>query len=193
MDKVHLNNLVISYREGDETALEEIFSTVNPLIEKASYEMEKFIDDFTKFDCRVIREIGRLVKTFDELEHDFLSSVKAIISRTKSQYYRRDSRKHSKLVSINALASVEDDDTLGYQFVAPDNVEEDVILNEKIALLAQGDFRKTVVLTEWIKGADDKSISLLLAQQIGGKAESHRKFITRFKTQVCRPFFAEMV
>jgi len=184
LNKIKLNREVAAYRAGNEESLVYIFETINPLIEKASRDLENYIDEFTKFDCRVILELKRLIKTFKEDEHDFLSAAKAVIDRTKSQYYKRDSRNSKLYTSMNALETVEDEDKVGYQFAdRRQNVEDEVLLNEKITLLAQGDNRRKIILTEWTKGATSKSISELLAQQLGGKADSHYRFIKRFKSE----------
>lgn len=190
--KQQLNSLVGCYqRTEEEVYLREIFKQVNPIIERASRELEHLITDVTKFDCRVVLKAKKLIESFDEDKHDYLAAVKAIVSREKADFIRR---RRSKLeeTSLDALASgegSEEGDGLGYQFKSSENVVGTILLNEKIALLAQGDSRKKVILNEWSKGADDKSISELLAQRFGGKAESHRKFITRFKTDECCPFF----
>lgn len=188
-----LNSLVVKYQNTrEETYLTEIFRKVNPTIEKASKEIEHIITDVTKFDCRVILKAKNLIETFEEDKHDYLAAVKAIISKEKADFLRRR-RSKTEETSFEALASGEGTeeagDGLGYQFESPEDVEGDVILKEKIALLAQGDPRKKVILAEWTKGAEDKAISELLAQRFGGKAESHRKFITRFKSRECQPFF----
>lgn len=186
MNRQKLNSLVVSYKNGDEDALNELYREIGPLIESASLEVEKFIHDFTEFDCRVLRELKRLVKTFDIEKHDFVSAAKAIISRTKAQYIRRDSRKSKMLVSMQAIESPDDDEKLGFQIQDPlAGVEEKILHKERVTLLAQGDPRREVILMQWSKGANDKSISELLAQLFGGQAETHRKFILRFRTK-CR-------
>lgn len=181
MSKNQLNSLVMSYRNGNEQALDEIFRKVNPLIERASSELDHLVGDVTKFDCRVILKAKQLVeKSFDTTKGNFISVLKTTISKEKSDFLNRRTKNLDE-ISMEFLAEPQGDE-LGYQFEASDNTEDEILFNEKIALLAQGDQRKTVVLNEWSKGAADKSISELLAQRFGGKSESHRKFITRFKT-----------
>lgn len=192
MNKKQLNQMVMQYQNGDEYAMEAIFNAVNPLIEKASAEIERFVDEFTKFDCRTVVELKRLIKTFDGEKHDFLSSAKAVIDRTKSQYIRRDSRKSELHTSMEFLAEPQGD-ALGYQFEDTlASVEDEVMFNEKIALLAEGDSRKTTILIEWARGAEDKSISELLAQLFGGNPTGHRSFIKRFKSKCQDRLAAEM-
>lgn len=184
-----LNSLVESYREGNKLALVEIFEHINPLIEKASKEIEMIVEDVTKFDCRMILKAKKLIEeTFNDSKGDFISVFKTTISLEKADFIKRRSRK-LKETSLDALASGSEDGMAGYQFEASDDVESEVLLKEKVALLAQGDSRKKVILTEWSKGANDKAISELLAQLYGGTAESNRVYISRFKTRECRPFF----
>lgn len=184
MNKQKLNGLVLAYQNGDDTALAELFTTVNPMIERASLEVEPFLEDFTKFDCRVVREIKRQIDSFEYGRHDFLAAVKTIISQSKARFIRRNSRKSEGYVSMTALEG-DGDENLGYQFESIESTEHDVFFKERVTLLAQGNPKKQTVLLQWSKGAEDKAISELLAQLHGGKAESHRKFIQRFKTE-CR-------
>jgi hypothetical protein len=189
MNKQHINQMVLAYQNGDDTAMSDIFNAINPMIEKASREIEPFVEDFTKFDCRMVKKVQRLIQNFEYGKHDFLAAVKAIISKDKAQYIRRNTRKSEGYVSMTVLEggnkSEEGEESLGYQFKSKDNTEHDVEFKERVTLLAQGNPKKETILLQWSRGAEDKAISELLAQLYGGKAESHRKFIQRFKTE-CR-------
>lgn len=187
MEREKLNNLVHEYKHGNELALDGIYKEVSPILERASREMERLMEDFASFDCVVLRELERHVKTFDVNKHDFLSAVKAVVSKYKARYIRRNKEFQESYVSMNAMEESSsvgaDEDSLGWQFEAKENVEDEILFKEKIALLAQGDSFKETILLEWSKGANDTSISELLAQRFGGKSESHRRSITRFKTE----------
>lgn len=62
-------------------------------------------------------------------------------------------------------------------------VDDGVLVKEKIASLAGSDPRKMVVLEAWSQGfTNDSEIALFLAEQFGGKTDSHRKYIIRFRT-----------
>jgi hypothetical protein len=189
LDKQYLNNLVVSYKNGDELALPSIFNAINPLIERASQELERFVEDPTKFDCRMILKTKKLIETFDGEKHDLYSAVKALVSKEKADFIKRRSRR-GQLVSMDGIESSNEDEA-GHQFKDERaDVESEIMYRERAALLAQNDSRKEIIIREWSKGADDKSISELLAQQFGGKWDSHRRFITRFKTE-CRNLLAE--
>ena len=66
------------------------------------------------------------------------------------------------------------------------NVESEVMQKETAALLTQGDCRKEMILGYWTIGnTNDKHISRSLTRSMGGNAESHRKYIQRFRKS-CR-------
>jgi DNA-directed RNA polymerase specialized sigma24 family protein len=188
MNKTQVNMLVADYRNGNELALDEIFRKVNPLIESASRIIEKVSDDPTKFDCRVLLKIKKAVE--DPTIRDFAGYVKTIIGNERSDFLNRRRRKRED-ISMAALEGESDED-LGYQFKSTDNTEHDVEFKERVTLLAQGNPKKESILQQWSRGAEDKAISELLAQRFGGKAESHRKFIQRFKTECRNRLASEM-
>lgn len=181
MNKEKLNSLVIAYRRGNHEVLDEIFQTINPLIERASKEIEGKVADVTKFDCRLIIKAKKIVEeTFDEKKGDFISVFKTAVSREKEDFVNRRS-KYLDEVSMEFLAEPQGDE-LGYQFEdRRASVEDDIAYKEKVTLLAQGDERKEIILDQWTKGATDKSISEMLAHRFGGNEETHRRFITRFR------------
>jgi hypothetical protein len=90
-------------------------------------------------------------------------------------------------MSFEALAGGDVDGKKTYQF--RDElalVDDGLITNEKIALLAEDDSRKLAILNAWSNGDyNDSHTASVLADRHGGNAESHRKFITRFRT-TCR-------
>jgi hypothetical protein len=192
LDKAHLNSLVVSYRNGDEEALGGIFDAVNPLIERASRDLEYLVDNYSKFDCRIVMKVKRLIETFDHEEHDFIGAVKAIIGDERAFLMRRAVKKNEKYPKVSKERLEESSENWsGVELQSQEKkIEDALILKEKIALLAQGDQRKEIILTQWARGATDVSISQLLAQLFGGKEKSHWRFIMRFKTK-CRNLLAE--
>ncbi|MMZ61827.1 hypothetical protein D1872_239970 [compost metagenome] len=64
---------------------------------------------------------------------------------------------------------------------------------EKIAFLAEGDSRKLAILKAWTYQAlNDSDTAILLAQNYGGNTESHRRYVTRFKSR-CQKALAHAV
>lgn len=62
-------------------------------------------------------------------------------------------------------------------------VDDALLVKEKIALLAKGDLKKRAILIAWSDGFyNDSALSELLAQLFGGKPESHRQAIKRFRS-----------
>src|SRR5690606_27356238 len=62
-------------------------------------------------------------------------------------------------------------------------IDDGILVNEKIAFLAEGDSRKLAILNNWQHGYyNDSNTSAFLAKRFGGNSESHRKFINRFRT-----------
>jgi hypothetical protein len=179
LNKVLVNELAADYRNGNELALDEIFRKLNPLIENASRIIEKVSDDPTKFDCRVLLKIKKAID--DPNIKDLAGYVKTIIGNEKSDFLTRRKRKRED-ISMTKFEGDGDED-LGYQFESTSNTEHDIEFKERVTELAQGDPIKETILLQWSRGAENKSISELLAQLYGGKAETHRKTVQRFKTE----------
>ncbi|WP_427110882.1 hypothetical protein [Lysinibacillus xylanilyticus] len=66
---------------------------------------------------------------------------------------------------------------------------ENISLNEKIARLASDD-RELVTLNAWANGFNDTQVSETLASRFGGKCDSHRKFVQRFRAKCQRKLTA---
>ena len=99
--------------------------------------------------------------------------------RQKKEFYEHFSEFDAVNTSDGSTTEFEPEDVLA-------DVEGEVIAKEMTALLAQDDQRKLVILGSWTIGNDNNTeISRLLAQSVGGKIESHRKFIQRFRNE-CR-------
>lgn len=189
MNKEQLNRLVYSYQNGDELALVGIFDAVNPLIEKASKDIELVVENYTKFDCRIVVKVKKLIETFEYGKHDFIGAVKAIIGNERAFLYKRAMKK-PKVVSKDAMEE-STETSAGTELRDKGlSIEDNLVFKEKITLLAQGDPRKKVILEQWSRGATDVSISELLAQRFGGKDTSHWRYIMRFKEK-CRSLLAE--
>jgi hypothetical protein len=55
-------------------------------------------------------------------------------------------------------------------------------LRERVALLAEGDPKRRMILKAWYNGYNDSETGEMLAHLFGGKSESHRMFARRFRT-----------
>ena len=110
-----------------------------------------------------------------------------LVNEVRKQHETEYKTEHYML--FNELESNEDEEGQVIEFEPLDvlaNVESEVIRNETIALLAEGDRIKSMVLQSWSDGNDNNaSISRTLASTFGGNAESHRRAVNRFRTE-CR-------
>ncbi|MGN7387769.1 hypothetical protein [Sporosarcina sp. SAFN-015] len=163
--------------------------TVVSLVEKASAEIWYKLPDATSFEHTCYVSIGK------EIVEKEIKSVAAIarycINRAAARHLKRS--KYEAPTSFRDLAISKGNDEESAEYEAEDvlaNVENALVMKETqketISLLAQGDRRRNLVLNAWANGfTDSREISSILADTLGGKSESHRKFITRFKTE-CR-------
>lgn len=169
----------------------EVVELVSAASEKIWYK----VPDVTAFEHRCYRNIGMAIMRGD---------VRSIIGLTM-YHIRRAASLHIKSTkyetpqSLNATGKYDDEgnkEPIEVIDVLAD-VEQLLIEKEseieKVALLAQDDDRKKVILRLWTSGVSNTSeISRLLAQSFGGNKETHRKFINRFKLQ-CQKHLANAV
>ena len=188
-EKAIVNELVVNLRGGNELSFNEIFTIMYAHIEVVSRIVAKKHDDATKFEARVLARMDKALA--DPRVNDFHGYVKAIINNEKADFVNRRKRQRED-ISMSAFESDNEDDT-GFQFVSKTDVEAEVLYQERVTLLAQGNPKKEVILLNWTVGATDSAISEMLAHQFGGKAESHRKFIQRFRNDCRLALEVEMV
>ncbi len=183
-----IDELAIAYKNGDTSVYDELCDKVFKLIAKESEKVWYKLKNSVELECRCLKQIDRILSNhFDPAKDKFSSLLFYNMSKERSFFLEKRGRQTP--VYIEALASV-DDSGEAKPFELEDNesnfelaFEERDGLNEKIALLAQDDKRKLLILTEWSNGTSDTKISELLAQSLGGKTEAHRKFIQRFRKQ----------
>src|SRR5690625_1545173 len=72
------------------------------------------------------------------------------------------------------------------------NVESEVLTKETIALLTQDDRSKKILEAWSIGNTNNTEISRMLTHTLGGKTESHRKFIQRYEKD-CREKLATAI
>lgn len=186
MKKEQLNMLATSAQKGCVHSRDRILSYFTPIIRRESQRIWYLVKDETFFEAECYKHILQAIKHFNPRKGDFISLAMSNIFRKRREHICRYSIGRDTLLpldhgEVSILETLKDDLA---------DVPKKVLLNEKVALLAEGDIRKRLVLNEWMKGcADDSSIAAFLAKRIGGKKESHRRFITRFRTS-CREILA---
>ncbi|MCY7572461.1 MULTISPECIES: hypothetical protein [Bacillus] len=142
-----------------------------PYILHESDRIAGIVPDQTSFEQRTLLSIGYWLDRYRENGRDKRALIQRIIKR-ESIKYMKETRKR---VVIAIDDSWEPQDVLA-------DVEGAILLKEKTALLAQGDLRKEMILKNWSRGCTNiTEIAMLLAQQLGGNIEAHRKFIRRFR------------
>lgn len=139
-------------------------------------------------EARVIEAIGKYL-----LEGEHRKRNKRFLRRlvfekviTWSKLYKRE-----EVVYFSDMA-LDDEEGNKEEFEPEDvlaNIEGMLELEEKqkemVTLLAQNDHRRKLILTAWTKGfTNNLELSGILADTLGGKSESHRKFIQRFENEV---------
>lgn len=167
------------------------------LIHTLSDKNRNAIRDIAKFEEGCFRRIEYAVTTYNGSKSRFFSFVFRTLTRYLSsereryRYYRRG------FETIGMSYRNEDGEEVEIEIVDILADVENEVLNgtevEKIALLAEGDPRRLAVLNAWKQGCyNDSDLALLLAKQHGGKSESHRKFISRFRAK-CQTALADAI
>ena len=150
-----------------------------PYVEWESRRIAHLIRDMTAFEYRCYEKIGKALEIFSDNGRDKRALIQRIIKQEKDHFL-----KNYNLRNDIAIESVNEEDTVWEPKDVLVDVEGDVLLKEKVALLAQDDPRKRTILEAWIRGCtNDTDISTLLAQRFGGNAKCHRIFIQRFRSR----------
>lgn len=184
-----MNILVERYKAGDTSALDSLFTMFAPIIERHSEQIWYKIENQAEFECRCIRQIEKALHNFDTKRGKLKTLITGVILKEKADYLARRTR---KLVTMTMDKPVYiDKDGEEIEFEVEDvlaNVEAGVIeresVDEKAALLAKGDSRRLAILTAWTNGEfNDLELARVLAHSFGGKIDSHRTFVKRFRIE----------
>lgn len=184
-----LNNEVTGVTDQHNQRLEDMLRMYLPMINRITLSFWYKLRDETVFQRKCIDNLERMLTYFDPSKGKFDSLAKKTITRTKVRLL--NDRKHpwDKFKPIDSGIREEDDVGAVEEIWIKDDlavVDDSIIVNERIALLAEGDSRKRVILKAWSEGYfNDSELATLLAQRFGGVEESHRKFIRRFRNN-CR-------
>lgn len=198
MDNDQLNSLAIKAQSGDKEAMWSLKGYFHPYIIQLSDSSRNQISSQQKFEEECFKLIEEVVSKFRPDIGNFrqlaVGSLKRRLGRTKKRFKERLERHLVEMIPIAGKISDQDD---GYQDYDVEDrlatVDARILLKEKIASLAGGDSRKLAILNAWTYS--DISVTQtadLLAQVYGGKPESLRKFVTRFKSQ-CQTALADAV
>lgn len=181
MEAEQLNSLVHRAKRGDETAMWEVILHFQSYIHQLSERNRNLIRSQSDFEEDCFKRVREAVSTYEPGRGSFVSHVRAKIYERLNRWKKRhlDRSRCLEVISITNREGVdlEFEDDLAV-------VDRNISLNERIALLAEGDSRRFTILSEWTNPEpNDSNIAKLLAQRHGGNSESHRKFINRFRTR----------
>jgi hypothetical protein len=190
-----LNQLATQAQLGSDDARRKIYSYYLPIIEERASRIWYLINNEAAFVAYCQRLLESAIMKYDRSRGSFDSQVKIRLRDAQRFFIKDRGRKRRALgmVDLGVLADHKDDGTLEYRIKdALASVEDELLVKEKIALLAKGDSRKKAILLAWSDGFyNDSALSELLAQLFGGKPESHRQAIKRFRS-FCQASLAEI-
>lgn len=151
---------------------------------------------------RKVDEISHIITDIDKLETRIYKQLSDYFTRGKTSYKRVQYLVNREVdlalkqfgtqnIIVFSDLSKRNDFGESMEFEPEDllaqvseTVLENISLNEEIARLAADD-RERFTLNAWANGLSDTQVSETLARHFGGKCESHRKFVQRFKAK-CR-------
>ncbi|MGR3287964.1 hypothetical protein [Bacillus sonorensis] len=148
-----------------------------PFVVREAEKLARITPDFTSFEQECYQVIGRTLENLSDNGREKKALIQRLIRETRHRFLKKlVKREHASLEALSeGETSWEPEDISA-------NVVSEVLLKEKIDLLAQDDPRKKTILAIWNRGCtNDSEISSLLAKRFGGNPESHRKFIQRFR------------
>lgn len=175
------------------TDLELIYSDRNivKLVYRISDQERNNITDTNRLEDLIFSRICRYVKRIPErLTHT--SVINRLAHQVAAQVRSEYKREHYESYDSYSIDNGEGEEKRFEPIDVLANVESEVVAKELTALLAK-DGRTKIILESWTDGNDNiSSISDTLARVLGGNAESHRKFIHRFKDQ-CHDTLAAVI
>ncbi|MDN9010027.1 hypothetical protein [Brevibacillus laterosporus] len=181
-----IENVVLAAKSGCLRSREMIYKDFVPIINDYVYKNWFKVQNEATLTKRLLDRLDESIDSYQQEKGSFSQLARINLERAFRQFIKNRKFTREKLTSMNEYID-EDRNTLSE--VLPDilaDIESTVIdresIKEKIALLAKGDLRKQAILLAWSDGFyNDSSLSELLAQLFGGKPESHRRAITRFR------------
>ncbi|MCY9372664.1 hypothetical protein [Bacillus haynesii] len=148
-----------------------------PFVVREAEKLARVVPDFTSFEQECYQAIGRTLENLSDNGREKKALIQRLIQETRHRFLKKLIKRE-----MSSLEGLSEGETPWEPRDVLADVEGEVLLKEKIALLAQDDPRKKTILEIWNRGCtNDSEISSLLAERFGGNPESHRKFIQRFR------------
>lgn len=179
-----LDKLACLAKAGCKESKEKILNKYLPLINRYCQVNWYRVNNEGSLTAHLISKLEHAIRVFDENKGSFERLVTQSLNEGLRRFVKRRKYNRDDLRSISyQFSDSEDSLEETYKDVLA-NVEDDVVIKEIAALLAKGDRRKLAIINAWLDGlGNDSKLSLLLAQQFGGKPESHRQAIKRFRSE----------
>lgn len=179
--------VAIAAQRGCEKSKELVYKDFIPIINDYVNRNWYKVQNEASLTKELIDTLDQTIKDFDVEKGSFNRLARFNLERCFRKFIKR--RKYNRTDSIPLEREIDDEgntisDTLADGFR---ELEQEMIIresiNEKIALLTKGDPRKKAILLAWSDGFyNDLALSELLTQLFGGKPNSHRQTIKRFRT-----------
>ncbi|WP_068792805.1 hypothetical protein [Brevibacillus laterosporus] len=187
MNHNQIEIIAIAAQKGCEKSKELVYKDFIPIINDYVNRNWYKVQNEASLTKELIDALDQAIKDFDVEKGSFSRLARFNLERCFRKFIKR--RKYNRTDNIPLEREIDDEgntiiDTLADVFR---ETEQEMIIkesiNEKIALLAKGDSRKKAILLAWSDGFyNDSALSELLAQLFGGKPDSHRRSITRFRS-----------
>lgn len=189
MNNRQLNNLALKAKYGCEESLWELKGVFLSKIHDLSNRNWHSIRNEESFEESCFTQIDRAVSAFNPKRGNFYTSVMIRLRCLLMKSRRRFSEKPQVLSLSDKIGST--DIELELAVIDESTVIDDrLMVNEKIALLAKGDPRKEMILKLWASGVNKtKYIAGVLAKNQGGNIPSHETYVHRFRAR-CRKALA---
>lgn len=190
MNDQQLNSFATLAQQGDLQAMWEIKGYFQSFIEELSDYSRNYIKSQEKFEEECYKILDETVYEFIPSRGNFrqlaVQSIKRRLGRARKRHQAALERYGISIISLTEQPTSDGSDEI-VEFDVEDRlatVDSNLLLNEKIASLAGSDSRKLAILNLWTQpNTTDSHIAHLLAQMFGGNAESHRRYVNRFKSQ----------
>ncbi|WNF07438.1 hypothetical protein [Brevibacillus borstelensis] len=172
---------------GDYFAREMIYRDFMPTINRLVTQNWYRVKNEASLTKRLFDNLDSTINCYESTKGPFKKVAKMNLARSVREFIKNRKYNRTNVISMHGLQEGTDKGKL--EETLPDVcanverlIEEREQVKEKVALLAKGDSRKEAILLAWSDGLyNDSALSVLLAQRFGGKPESHRQAIKRFR------------
>ena len=180
MNNEQLNSLALTAQKGcvhsNEAILGVFVPIINDVVNKVWYRVKD--ESLLRYSCFKVLEWS--IKSFDASKGNFYNYALRNIKRTRNAHLKRRESNWKE----NAPLELDEEERSPINFIRDvlADVEDEVLIREKVALLAEGDPRRMAILNQWMRGCTNASdLARYLADTFGGDPKNHRVEVHRFK------------